>query len=158
MLELAPVVLAPGVKGFFENPGYLLGTPLVILGVIGVLIALSPLEIRWPQRREIAVAERETKLEEVAEGHPDPAEYVRVALGLVVLELLELVVFYFDALGDSALAFLLLLTVLQFALVAMWFMHLRFDSRLFSMLFVGGLILVAALFMIVLASLGASLV
>jgi hypothetical protein len=37
-------------------------------------------------------------------------------------------------------------------------MHLKFDSRLFSTFFVGGLILVAALFVIVLATLGGGLV
>jgi hypothetical protein len=36
-------------------------------------------------------------------------------------------------------------------------MHLRFDNRLFSTLFTGGLMLVAAIFIVVLATLGASL-
>jgi hypothetical protein len=40
----------------------------------------------------------------------------------------------------------------------MWFMHLRFDNRLFSTFFVGGLMLVATLFVVVLATLGGKLV
>ena len=53
---------------------------------------------------------------------------------------------------------LVVLSALKFSLVVMWFMHLRFDSRLFSTFFVGGLILVAALFVVVLATLGGALV
>jgi hypothetical protein len=37
-------------------------------------------------------------------------------------------------------------------------MHLRFDSRLFSTLFVGGFALAAAVFIVVLATLGGNLV
>ena len=159
MLTLANVILSPGPKGFFENPGYLIGLPLVILGAIGLLIAFSPVELRWPQRQGAAAVGHGAEVSAGAGAHPGPAQYVRVAVALVVVEVLEVVVFYADVLGEGlALAILLLLTVIQFALVALWFMHLRFDSKLFSILFVGGLLLVAALFFIVLASLGASLV
>jgi len=77
---------------------------------------------------------------------------------MAAVEVLEIIVYYAGVLGDSSLSFLLLLTVVQFALIAMWFMHLRFDSRLFSGLLVGGLTLALALFIVVLAIFGASLV
>ena len=51
MLEVAVPLLAPGVKGFFETSAFLIGTPLLILGGIGLLIALTPFEIRWPLRQ-----------------------------------------------------------------------------------------------------------
>ena len=79
-------------------------------------------------------------------SHPEPWEYVRVAMVLVIVEALELVVFYLDVLGRTALPLLLMLTVVQFALVALWYMHLKFDSRYFSWLFVCGMILAAAIF------------
>ncbi|OGO51255.1 MAG: hypothetical protein A2148_09440 [Chloroflexi bacterium RBG_16_68_14] len=158
MLVLATLVLAGGPKGFFENPAYILGLPLLILGALGALIALSPLEIRWPERRATPAAEAEEELLELPEGHPGPASYVRVAVGLGIVEALELVVYYAAGEGEAGLALLLLLTVVQFALVALWFMHLRFDSRVFSTVFVGGLVLAGALFVVVLATLGASLV
>jgi len=42
------------------------------------------------------------------------------------------------------------LAVTKFALVAMWYMHLKFDSRFFSALFVGGLLAAVTVFVVVL--------
>ena len=157
MLELVPVVLAPGVKGFFENPGYLLGTPLVILGVIGLLVALSPIELRWPSPPQPSATAAETEILDV-EVHPSPTEYVRVGVILVVITMVEVGVYYLDVAQGALLGILLVLSAVKFALVVLWFMHLQFDSPLFSTLFTGGMMLVVTLFIIVLASLGASLV
>ncbi len=158
MLGVAELMLAGGVKGFFENPEYLVGIPLVVLGAVGALMALSPLEIRWPQPQKTEAAEPEVQVAPEVEGHPGPAVYVQVGLILAVVTAVEVAVYYIDVLEGALLGILLVLSAMKFALVALWFMHLRFDSRLFSMLFTGGLMLAAALFMVVLASLGASLV
>jgi len=151
---IAALVLSPGPKGFFEDPAYLLGLPLLVLGAAGIFIALSPVELRWPQ----ALPEAEQEFVEPAEGHPAPAEYVRVGLILAAVTALEVAVYYIDALQGALLGILMVLSFLKFALVALWFMHLRFDSRVFSILFTGGLMLAVALFLVVLASLGSSLV
>ena len=157
MLELLPVVLAPGVKGFFENPGYLLGTPLVILGVIGLLVALSPIELRWPSPSQPGPTAGQAEILDI-EVHPGPTEYVRVGLILAVITFVEVGVYYLDVAQGALLGILLVLSGVKFALVVLWFMHLQFDSPVFSTLFTGGMMLVVALFIIVLASLGASLV
>lgn len=157
MLELLPVILSPGAKGFFENAAFLIGLPLVILGALGILIALSPIELRWPQRQP-AAAEAEVELLPGAEGHPTAAVYVRVGLILAVVTFVEVAVYYIDALEGALLGILMVLSATKFLMVALWFMHLRFDSRVFSILFGGGMLLVVALFFVVLASLGASLV
>ena len=91
-------------------------------------------------------------------AHPGPAEYVKIGLTLATVTAVEVAVYYIDALEDVLVPILIVLSTLKFSLVVMWFMHLRFDSRLFSTLFVGGLILVAALFVVVLATLGGALV
>lgn len=78
--------------------------------------------------------------------HPGYAEYVKIAVILAVLTLIEVGVYYVDALEDVLIPILVGLATLKFALVAMWFMHLKFDSRLFSVTFVGGIILAAAVF------------
>jgi caa(3)-type oxidase subunit IV len=160
MLALAAVILAsPGPKGFFENPAYLLGIPLAILGAIGLLMAFTPIELRWPQPGQPAMAEAEGELEYAAvEGHPDARTYVTVGVILGVVTLIEVAVYYIDALSGALLGILMVLSALKFLMVVLWFMHLRFDSPLFSVLFAGGLTLVAALLFVVLASLGASLV
>jgi len=155
MLDAATVLLSSGTKGFFENPAWLIGLPLLGLGAIGILLALSPIELRWPQSLG---AEAEAELVELPEGHPGPAEYIRVGLVLAAGTLAEVAVYYVDMADAAQLAIMLVLMVVDFALVALWFMHLRYDSKIFSILFTGGMVLVVALFFIVLASLGASLV
>lgn len=91
-------------------------------------------------------------------AHPTPADYVKVGLALAVVTLIEVGVYYVEAVGDYLAPILILLSALKFSLVVLWFMHLRFDSRLFSTMFVGGLALALAVFAVVLATLGASLV
>lgn len=73
--------------------------------------------------------------------HPTPLRYAGIAVVLAVITLVEVWVYYQEALRNVLLPVLLVLSTIKFALVALFFMHLKFDSRLFSYLFVGGLIL-----------------
>lgn len=157
MLALATYLLAPDGKAFFENPGYLLGIPLVALGVLGIGLALSPIELRWPQPAP-SQAEAEAELVVPPEGHPTATTYLQVGLILAVVTMIEVVFYYLDLADGVLLGVLMVLSAMKFVLVVLWFMHLRFDSRLFSIAFAGGMALVAALFFVVLATLGASLV
>lgn len=91
-------------------------------------------------------------------GHPGPAEYVQIGLALAVVTGVEVAIFYAGLAQWALVSILMVLSGVKFSLVVMWFMHLRFDSRLFSGLFVGGLALVATLFVVVLATLGGGLV
>jgi hypothetical protein len=54
MLALIPAMLAGGAKGIFENPAYLIGIPLLALGIIGLLAVLSPLGRGGPEQEEKA--------------------------------------------------------------------------------------------------------
>jgi cytochrome c oxidase subunit 4 len=155
MLELLTVLLNPDGKAFFENPAYLIGIPFVAIGVLGVLVALSPIELKWPQS---APAE-EYEIFDHAEGdHPDAAEYIKIGLILGVITAVEVAVYYVEALEGALLAILLVLSASKFVLVVLWFMHLKFDSRLLSIAFSSGLLLVSALLVVVLSTLGANLV
>ena len=91
-------------------------------------------------------------------AHPGPAEYVKIGLTLAVITAVEVAVYYIDALSDVLIPILIVLSALKFSLVVLWFMHLKFDNRLFSTFFVGGLMLAATLFVVVLATLGGKLV
>ena len=103
--------------------------------------------------------EREPPAEHPEErAHPGPAEYIRIGLILAAITAVEVAVFYTDLAQWALVAILIVLSGLKFAMVVMWFMHLRFDSRLFSGLFVGGLMLTGVLFVVVLATLGGGLV
>ena len=83
--------------------------------------------------------------------HPTPLTYFKVAMTLAAITAAEVGVFYVEELGKGIIPILVVLSGTKFALVAMFYMHLRYDARLFSGLFVGGL---ALAFIVVLAVLG----
>ena len=156
MLELLTVLLNPDGKAFFENPSYLIGIPFVALGLLGALVALSPVELKWPQP---APPEEEYEIFDHADGdHPDAAEYIKIGLILAVITAVEVAVYYVDVLEGALLAILLVLSAGKFVLVVLWFMHLKFDNQLLTIAFSSGILLVAALLVVVLSTLGANLV
>jgi cytochrome c oxidase subunit 4 len=84
--------------------------------------------------------------------HPSPKEYVRIGVVLAVLTALEVAASYTGVSGASLIPTLLVLAVIKFALVVLWFMHLKFDDRRYSRFFVMGLSGAAILYLIVLIS------
>jgi cytochrome c oxidase subunit 4 len=88
-------------------------------------------------------------------AHPDPWQYVVVAVVLSVITAVEIAVSYTEGdLPDGLIVVLLLsMMVMKFVLVASWFMHLRTDRPVFKRLFVVGAIAAPLLFLIVLATL-----
>lgn len=87
--------------------------------------------------------------------HPGPGEYIKIAAILAVVTAIEVAAYYVTGLSDTVLSVALLtMMVIKFALVGLWFMHLRFDSKIFRRLFVGGIMLAMAIYTIVLVSLG----
>ena len=74
-------------------------------------------------------------------GHPTPGTYFKVALILSVITAIEVGIFYITALGKGIIPVLAVLSIAKFALVAMFYMHLKFDHKLFTTLFVAGLAL-----------------
>jgi len=76
--------------------------------------------------------------DEHAGHHPTPAEYVRIALILAALTALEVSTYYFDF-GSAAIPLLIALMAIKFVMVAGFFMHLRYDTRLFSQFMYTGL-------------------
>jgi cytochrome c oxidase subunit IV len=70
-----------------------------------------------------------------------PRTYLIIGAFLLLLTVMEVVVFYIPALKGVLVPVLILLAIAKFALVAMFYMHLRFDHRWFSYMFVGPLII-----------------
>ena len=94
-------------------------------------------------------------LPEEDQGHPGPRQYVIVALTLAIVTAMEVGLFYVNFLPNAVVtASLLILMVIKFALVVLWFMHLRFDSPIYKRLFLTGLILATSVFVIVLLTFG----
>ncbi|MCU1463322.1 MAG: cytochrome oxidase subunit [Acidimicrobiales bacterium] len=87
-------------------------------------------------------------------AHPSDAQYVAVALVLGAITAVEVGVYYITAIPKHLLTtMLIVMSAVKFSAVVLWFMHLRFDSRLFRRLFVTGLVLAFAVFLIFLSSL-----
>jgi cytochrome c oxidase subunit 4 len=87
-------------------------------------------------------------------AHPGPLEYVKIAFILAVVTAIEVAIYYIPTVRPYIAPLLIVLSALKFGLVALWFMHLKFDSRLFRRLFITGIILAFAVFAIVLLSFG----
>jgi len=73
--------------------------------------------------------------------HPTPGTYFKIAIILSVITAVEVGIFYITALGKAIIPVLAVLSIGKFVLVAMFYMHLKFDHKLFTGLFVTGLIL-----------------
>ena len=87
-------------------------------------------------------------------SHPGDKQYVVVALILGLFTALEVMTYFksFVDFGDAAIPMLLVLMVAKFALVVLFFMHLKFDSPVFMRLFVAGLILAVGVYMVMLSA------
>ena len=85
-------------------------------------------------------------------GHPTPKEYVRIGVVLFVLTALEITASYTHVSGSILIPTLFVLAIVKFALVVLWFMHLKFDDRRFARFFVMGLAGASILYLVVLIS------
>ena len=83
-------------------------------------------------------------------AHPGPRRYVMIAVYLAILTAFEVALSYADINHGLIIAGLLVLAIVKFSLVAMFFMHLRFDNRLFTVMFAGGLAIALTVFVAVL--------
>jgi cytochrome c oxidase subunit IV len=77
--------------------------------------------------------------------HASTSTYVKVAFILSAVTALEFGVIYVRALTPILVPLLLILSAGKFALVVLFFMHLRYDSRVLSGLFLGPLMIAVGL-------------
>jgi cytochrome c oxidase subunit 4 len=95
-------------------------------------------------------------------AHDDPAhgdhghgasdyQYIVIALILAGITALEVAVSYID-IGPLFLPILLILMAIKFVTVVSYFMHLKFDSKVFSWLFYSGLFLALGVYIAALAT------
>ena len=89
----------------------------------------------------------------VEEHYPSEWEYIKVALVLFLITMGEVGIYYVTGARQAVTTLMLAMMAVKFSLVALYFMHLRFDSKLFRRLFVTGLILAIAVYIIALTSL-----
>jgi cytochrome c oxidase subunit 4 len=79
----------------------------------------------------------------VEHAHPTGATYLKVALFLTIITAVEVWVYYIPAFVESRffVPSLLIMSAIKFATVVMFYMHLRYDHRLFRVIFTGPLII-----------------
>ena len=80
--------------------------------------------------------------------HPTFKQYVFIALILFVITAVEFVIIVPESMQGApvSLAPLIILSAIKFGIVIMYYMHLRFDHRLLSIVFLSGLVLAFAAF------------
>ena len=79
-------------------------------------------------------------------SHATIGFYWMVGVILAVITGIEVAIFYIPALGGAMVPLLLLLSAGKFTIVVMFFMHLKFDSKWFTTLFLA--VLSLAVFMV----------
>lgn len=77
--------------------------------------------------------------------------YVKIAIVLAVLTAIEVSTYYVDF-GPLFLPTLIVLMVVKFVIVASYFMHLKFDSKVFTWMFYSGLFLAVGVYVAALAT------
>ncbi len=97
------------------------------------------------------VHDRESHEYDAHLDHKPDSYYVKVALALAVITALEVSLSYLDV-GALFLPAMLILMGIKFVTVVSIFMHLKFDSRIFTWCFYSGLILALLVYAATLAT------
>ena len=84
--------------------------------------------------------EETTENSEVEQYGLSDKQYIVIALILAALTAIEVSTYYVDF-GPFFMPVLLILMVIKFVIVVSYFMHLKFDNKIFSYLFYAGLLL-----------------
>ena len=90
--------------------------------------------------------------QEHAHAHPSDFQYVMIALFLAIVTGAEVGLYYVELDFLVLATILCVLMVVKFVTVVAFFMHLRFDSKLFRWVFATGLILALAVYLIALST------
>ena len=92
----------------------------------------------------------ETQSQNHEHGMSD-AGYIKIALILAAITALEVSTYYVDF-GPLFMPSLMIMMVVKFIMVVSYFMHLKFDSKIFSFLFYTGLGLALFVYIVALAT------
>jgi len=83
-------------------------------------------------------------------AHPDEIKYLKVAAILAIITAAEVGVIYVSAFRDFWRPLLGVMMLVKFTMVAAYFMHLKFDSRIFRRFFILGIILALVVYAVAL--------
>ncbi len=89
-------------------------------------------------------------------AHPTPGLYTKIAVTLIILTALEVAVYYVESIRAFLVPILIVLMIVKFALVGMYYMHLKQDAKLFTGLFVFPILLAVGVIVALMALFGVS--
>jgi cytochrome c oxidase subunit 4 len=92
---------------------------------------------------------------EHSHAHPSDAQYVLIAAVLAFITGAEVMTYYVPFFNENFPILLLTLIpmmIIKFGIVAAFFMHLRFDNKLFRRVFITGILLATFVYMILLST------
>jgi cytochrome c oxidase subunit 4 len=76
--------------------------------------------------------------------HPSAKTYIWIAVWLTIITAVEVLIYYIPPLRPVLVPLLVVLALGKFVLVVGYYMHLKFDPKMFTWLFVGGLVTAVA--------------
>ncbi len=83
------------------------------------------------------------------EGHPSLSKYVGIAIFLAIITGIEVAIYYIDFFSSVLVPMLVVFSAVKFVTVVGYFMHLRFDGKLLSMIFGAALVIALAVYIAV---------
>jgi cytochrome c oxidase subunit 4 len=89
--------------------------------------------------RPAGLVTHDTSQDDEQHGHPNDRQYIRIAIILTIITVIEVAIYYIEGVRDFLVPMLIILSVGKFIAVVGYFMHLKFDDRRFTVLFVAGL-------------------
>lgn len=89
-------------------------------------------------------------VESHGDDHRHDWDYIKIALILGAITAVEVAMYYVDVSTTALILTLIPMMAVKFGMVAWFFMHLKQDSRIFSRLFLTGIVLAVVVYAIVL--------
>ncbi len=81
-----------------------------------------------------------------AHEHPTDLTYIKVAVVLAIITVIEVAIYYIEALSTVLVPVLVLLSAIKFVTVVGYFMHLKFDTKMLAWIFGAAMIISVAVF------------
>lgn len=72
--------------------------------------------------------------------HPGMMQYVLIAAILAIITAIEVATYYIESLEPYLIWILMPLSIAKFVIVVGYYMHLKFDNKLFTWLFASGML------------------
>jgi cytochrome c oxidase subunit 4 len=98
-----------------------------------------------------ASAHGEVAHHEHEEAHATNQTYVRVAIILAIITFVEVVIWYVPTVRPLLVPALIVLSLAKFLMVVGFFMHLKYDHRIFRFMFFAGLVITLGVYLAMLA-------